>query len=613
MPTSPTGPTFFGVPVGDSSRTKSPTAPPPTPASARKSGSTAVLPSTTPPPARAKGSTTPPPSMSQLIPTAAASAIHAVQTKPPVTTAPLVIASARPVIDATDIDPPVAPKAQLQLPLPAQPRATTEATGEVEELEPGDLEAPDTDDGESSMTIPQYDGPGGPHRTGPVPTGEFDHHSLLGSDKLREMHAQASSQYTIKRDAASALLQIDEAPETIVRAPPVGTLLDETAHKIRAAPEDPNVPGTARFERGDPTTDDHGESQIIGTAPGTRLRTAATLRRKRGIGGDTRYVFTVMFGVRRARAELVALEAQQVTRKAERHRNLVTLGRTAVQTELDHPALSKTSDQLAAVEEERAGHAGQVAAADQELQRTRREREQKQKQHVAEVAAVEAELAGLAKKREPLDRDALAIKKRSAELRNSLQKLDGAIAAGEASKTSLKGQKLDPAAIAAELATLRADRKTVERDEPAIAAELDALEPRIAAIEAAQHDAQVRRVALDKAEAEDHHRVAELLEAIGAKRKVVDRAAGDAEALRDRYLFQLGEALYVDRPSALRAQLTPIDTIDVELGTGDRRAMELREILSNVDRAKLFRGVAFLVALVAVIGGAVGYILYLAL
>jgi hypothetical protein len=93
-----------------------------------------------------------------------------------------------------------------------------------------------------------------------------------------------------------------------------------------------------------------------------------------------------------------------------------------------------------------------------------------------------------------------------------------------------------------------------------------------------------------------------LLEAIGAKRKVVERAAGDAETARDRVLFELGERLYVDRPAKLGPQLAPIDTIDLELGESDRRTMELREILSNVDRAKLARG-AIVIALASLTVG----------
>src|SRR6185369_9937391 len=107
-----------------------------------------------------------------------------------------------------------------------------------------------------------------------------------------------------------------------------------------------------------------------------------------------------------------------------------------------------------------------------------------------------------------------------------------------------------------DIATLKADRQSVTRDEPVIAAELDALNPRIAAIEGARTELRRKRAELEKAEREDQRRTAELLEAIGAKRKVVERAAADAETARDTALFELGDRLYVDRPKALAAQLS---------------------------------------------------------
>src|SRR5690606_7288505 len=130
--------------------------------------------------------------------------------------------------------------------------------------------------------------------------------------------------------------------------------------------------------------------------------------------------------------------------------------------------------------------------------------------------------------------------------------------------------------------------------EPAIASQLDALEPRIAALVATRGELQKKKTELDKAEQDDQKRTLELLEAIGAKRKVVERAAAEAEEARDKALFELGEQLYVDRPAALTPQLSPIDQIDLELGEGDRRMMELKEILSNVDRWKLARGLAMI-------------------
>ena len=75
-------------------------------------------------------------------------------------------------------------------------------------------------------------------------------------------------------------------------------------------------------------------------------------------------------------------------------------------------------------------------------------------------------------------------------------------------------------------------------------------------------------------------------------------------------LFELGERLYVDRPKLLSAQLSPIDAIDLELGEDDRRIMELREILSNIDRWKLVRGIAVIVATLAVLGLMAGWLIY---
>src|SRR5262249_36393520 len=151
-------------------------------------------------------------------------------------------------------------------------------------------------------------------------------------------------------------------------------------------------------------------------------------------------------------------------------------------------------------------------------------------------------------------------------------------------------------------ATLKADRKAIRRDEPGLAGQLDALSPRIAALEAARGEAQRKREELEAAEQEDQRRVEELLTAIGAKRKVVDRAMAEAEARRDKILFQLGERLYVDRPEHLTGQLAPIDEIDVEFGIAERRIMELREIVSSIDKLKVARGVALIVLILGAIG-----------
>ena len=81
--------------------------------------------------------------------------------------------------------------------------------------------------------------------------------------------------------------------------------------------------------------------------------------------------------------------------------------------------------------------------------------------------------------------------------------------------------------------------------------------------------------------------------------------------LRDKILFELGERLYVDRPDDLGPQLAPIDSIDVELGDHDRRLMELREILSSIDKAKLARGIAMIVLTLGALGAGTGWLIYM--
>ncbi len=449
-----------------------------------------------------------------------------------------------------------------------------------------------------------------------VPVGEFEGGggaTVLEQDKLRIAHSQA----TIKRDASNAILNVAEAPLTVVAETPVGLLLTESAEHGRGDPTAIDSQ-TSKFERGDPTNLGRSDATLASTGPSPvhtaagRLRTVAQLRRQRGLFGDVRYVATTMFGVRRARRELTDLEAKQEVRQASRRRYLVTLGRTAVTSDgFDNPALGPALEQLGGVEDERARHTGQVVAADQELQRVKRDRETAAKQYVIDLSAIDAELAELQKRLEPLLKEQVTATKRGAQLRESLRALEKNIAETTAQLVTVKGPKQDPAAIQAELATLKADKVAVQRDEPKIAADLDALNPKIAALESKRDASQKRRLDVLKAEQDDQRRAEELLAAIGAKRKVMDRAAGDAETLRDKILFELGERLYVDRPADLSPQMSPIDSIDVELGEADRRVMELREIMSSIDKAKLWRGIAVIVLTMLLVGGFVAWLLYM--
>lgn len=400
-------------------------------------------------------------------------------------------------------------------------------------------------------------------------------------------------------------------PPTKLGDAPLEVLVPDSVQRDDATSIDPR---TSKFERGDPTSLGQTESPPVAVRPKVgRLRTIAALRRQRGWFGDVRYVATVMFGVRRSRRELAELEEKQQARQQERERALVTLGRTAVVADsFDHPALGPAREKLAEVEDERSRHRSQVIAADEELARVTREREAKAKQYTTDLASIDAELAELGKRLEPLLKEQASATRRAADLRETLRRIDAQIAETTASLVAVRSKK-DPAAIQAELATLKADREATKGDEPKLAQELDSLSPRIAAIEAKRTESTKKRAEMLKSEESDQGRSEELLAAIGAKRKVMDRAANDAEELRDKILFELAERLYVDRPLELGPQLAPIDAIDVELGSADRRVMELREIMDSIDRRKLLRGIAMITLAALLVLGFGAWILYMSL
>jgi predicted nucleic acid-binding Zn-ribbon protein len=406
----------------------------------------------------------------------------------------------------------------------------------------------------------------------------------------------------------SGILELDPEQATRVGDPSAALLgLADTSLAAREAPLEIGSDDSSPGGRGDPTSgfdsSDIRPADASRVSPKARLRTIAELHRTRGVGGDMRYVLTAIFGLRRARRELAALDAKEATLQQSRRRHLITLGRTAITAEgFEHAALGRARRQLAEIEEERAKHTAQVSATDAEQKRVTRDREDKAKQHATELAAIDAELAELAKKIEPLEKEIAGVTRRAADLRAAVRRIDEKIAFTEASLSAVKTQEEDRASIQAEIASLKADRKQAKKDEPELASALDALHPKLAKLEASRTDARRRREDLEQAERDDQRRTEEMLAAIGAKRKVLDRAAGDAETARDKITFELGELLYVDRPESMAPELSPIDAIDVELGTVDRRTMELREIFSSVDRWKLVRGAVLWILLFGAIG-----------
>ncbi|HWO18666.1 MAG TPA: hypothetical protein VNO30_07810 [Kofleriaceae bacterium] len=432
-------------------------------------------------------------------------------------------------------------------------------------------------------------------RPGPplaVPVGEFD---------------ASRAQPTIQR-AELAERAAPKSPRPPAREASSGVLLVEAGGESDRDDATTIDPKAQRPGRGDPMSGVDPTGILVSgasgaRAPKARLRTVAQLHRTRGVGGDLRYVLTVIFGLRRARREIGALEAQEATLQQSRRRHLTTLGRTAVSSEgFDHPALSRARAQLADIEDDRARNLAAVAAADDELQRVNKDREATARQHATQIEEIDAEIAELQKQLQPLEKELAGVTRRAAALRDSVRRLDEKIALTEARLAGADLQEAERGAIQAEIASLKADRKALQKDEPELASALDSLQPQIAKLEAARADARRRRTDVEQADRDDLRWTQDLLAAVGAKRKVLDRTASDAETRRDKIALELGDRIYVTRPERMGPELAPLDAIDVELGTVNRRTMELREILQSVDRWKLVRSIGLWLLLFAVIG-----------
>src|SRR5262249_56974359 len=117
--------------------------------------------------------------------------------------------------------------------------------------------------------------------------------------------------------------------------------------------------------------------------------------------------------------------------------------------------------------------------------------EAKAKEPAADRETVDAELAALGKKLDPLDKEAGSVTRRAADLRDAMRRVDEKIAFAEASLGAAEEEKR--AGLEAEIASLKADRKSLREDEPALAGSLDSLHPQKAKLEAARADARKRR------------------------------------------------------------------------------------------------------------------------
>ena len=343
-----------------------------------------------------------------------------------------------------------------------------------------------------------------------------------------------------------------------------------------------------------------------------------SLARKPGIPGDVSYVVSAIVGIRKARAEIRTLDARGALRRTSRDHHLVTLGRSALalgdnpgfapsggarSADHERAAVDKAREAVHANEVDRARHVAAVRAAEAELERIRRARDESVKAHREDLATCDAEIAEFTKKLRPLVGAVAVNHRRAVDLDYQMRRIANRIAATEAKLGAVAGG-IDPAALRAEIAALRADRQSVQRDEAKLTAEIGELDPQVAALRTQLRDAHQRRRELIANDAEHQSKTTELLDAVGARRRVDERAATETEVTRDKILRELGERMCAARSVVLTAQIAPIDQIDAEIADDDRRIGKLDDLIASFDRMKFARGVVEIaLAVSAVVAG----------
>lgn len=336
--------------------------------------------------------------------------------------------------------------------------------------------------------------------------------------------------------------------------------------------------------------------------PGARPRVLESVPRRRGLGGDVRYVFAAWFGVARARRELQDVDGRLSKERTNRAERLVIVARSVVaDQDFTLAKVERARELLADVEEQRSRHAGASAAAEQEIEGLQKARVASHGAFRTDEQRLRTELQAIESKLAPLEKQAAKIRRQAAELARTKEALDGKIKKDERSLVAVR-RKDDPQAIEARLAAARADREALQRDEPALAAELDAVEPRIASLSAARDETRRGLDDVQREDAEDQERTDEKVAAARARKQVEDRAVGDCDKRRNDILRALGEYFDVERPDPVVARLRGVDEHSVAIATLERRALELREVIDGIDRGAMVRGVAVLAAAAGALG-----------
>ncbi|MBP9084679.1 MAG: hypothetical protein KBG15_01120, partial [Kofleriaceae bacterium] len=198
----------------------------------------------------------------------------------------------------------------------------------------------------------------------PVPIGEFGNapETIVVDPAVAALGPAAELAALIERNAP-----LGAAPprtKTVEREVPVALLREIADSELRG--DSTHVDASSSLaERADLTGSDelHGDATMVNApgssgASGGSLRVAPQLPQRRGLGGDVRYVFTVLFGASRARRELSTIETEQTERQKSRRDRLITIGKSAISSErFDHSEVATARDRFAEIEEQRSGYA----------------------------------------------------------------------------------------------------------------------------------------------------------------------------------------------------------------------------------------------------------------
>ena len=334
----------------------------------------------------------------------------------------------------------------------------------------------------------------------------------------------------------------------------------------------------------------------------------AELPRRRGPGGDVGYVLTAAVGAWRTRGRLQRLLREQQARGSQREMLVLALGReVGADASIDLPAAREARTQLAELAATRTRSAGEAAAAAAEVVALREDRTAASISASTEIERLRGESRRADDERAPLERKQGEYQSKIESLRDTLRGLDKKIRTLEARLR--QGSASDAASMEAELASMRAERESVAREEPAAAAAIEELAPQIAALQERRHALEQQIAATRAADREAQAESALRITAEQARQAEAEQDTAAAGEERRAVLLALGERLYRDRPVELEARLRVLLQHERTTGVLERRTAACEQLMGNIDRLALVRGVLMLLALAGAVAAAAWLVL----